>query len=431
MNRNPEHFDPDRRGFTARLKKFRLQVLRRHTVSVLLRSLLFLPFLTAAALAAARHGVPPSIVAVTAAFVVFAVLWLRKMPRRLDDCARIADLGHDGRSPVVSAWEVCRQDAPGAFGSYIVSCGRLAVPEVPPRRAVSPLPWKSAAGLFMAALALFLTPDGFAAKGTKAGNRPVAAKDSGVTVAVPDGRKAKRPRRDAMKTPHSAGKKNRTWAIPATPGGDAASSAAGNAFGDAAREQGDPTGSDTSGRNAESETRESSAKGISASGAGAADPDGEVEPDADPAASVGEPRLAEDRRSRRRSAVKRRAETPPEGNLLTAFDTQAPAGRDASQKEEHGDKPGDGRGGETGVKKARGTGTALPVIPLPDSVAGRLGGGSDALAEQHFRCSADGGSAAGRGENPGTRAAEPVVKHPGFTSHVRRRLRSASTIPTK
>jgi len=431
MNRNPEHFDPDRRGFTARLKKFRIQVLRRHTVSVLLRSLLFLPFLAAAALAAARRGMPPSIVAVTAAFVVFAVLWLRKTPWRLDDCARIADLDHDGRAPVVNALEVCRKDPAGAFGDYIVSCGRLAVPDVPPRRAFSPLPWKSAAGLFLAALALFLTPDGFAAKGTTAGNRPAAAKDGGVTATVPDGRKAERPRRDTMKAPRAAGKNDRIGANIATPGGDAASSAAGNAFGDAGREQGDPTGSDTSGRNAENEARENSAKGVSASGAGAADPDGEVESDADSAASVGESRLAEDRRSRKRPAAKRRAETPPEGGLLTAFDTQAPAGRDASQKEEHGDKPGDGRGGETGVKKARGTGTTLPVIPLPDSVAGRLGGGSDALAEQHFRCFADGVSAAEGCENPGTRATEPAVKHPGFTSQLRRRLRSASSNPIK
>ena len=431
MNNNPEHFDPVRRGFTARLKKFRLQVLRRHTVSALLRSLLFFPFLTVAALAAARRGVPPSIVAFPVASVVFAVLWLRKMPWRLDDCARIADLGHDGRSPVVNAWEVCRKDSAGAFGGYIVSCGGLAVPDVPPRRAVSVLPWKSAAGLFLAALALFLIPDGVAAKRTTAENRPVVAKGGGITAAVSGERNAERPRRDTMKAPRSAGKNDRTGTSTATPGGDAASSAAGNALGDAGREQGTPTGSDTSGRNAESEARKNSAKGVSASGAGAADPDGEVEPDADPAASVGESRLAEERPSRKRSVVKRRAETPPEGGLLTAFDTQAPAGRDASQKEEHGDKPGDGRGGETGVKKARGTGTALPVIPLPDSVAGRLGNGSDALAEQHLRCSADSVSAAGGCENPGTRAAEPAVKHPGFTSQLRRRFRSASTIPIK
>lgn len=58
-------------------------------------------------------------------------------------------------------------------------------------------------------------------------------------------------------------------------------------------------------------------------------------------------------------------------------DNAPPAGREQSDRDGKGDKPGEGRGGPSGHKKSRGIASWLPVIPVPDQVAGRLNPGHD------------------------------------------------------
>ncbi len=421
MDNSRKKSDPARREFISRLEKFRLRMLWRHTVSALARSFLFLPFLTAATLAAARRGVPPLFVALPVAVIVFAVLWLLEAPWRLERCAQLADLGHDGKAPVVSALELYRKAPEGTFDSYIYARGRLAVPDRRPRNAVSPLPWKSAGGSFLAALVFFLLPGGFIAANGATENERSEANMTDASAAIPAEREAASPRSASENAPRTAASNGKSATNSAARSDDAAATASGDGSGDQDPAETSPSGIGEAEHDAESEARKNM-RSAAASGAGAADAGEDADREADDGASVGESHRAEKRSSRKRSAAKRRAETPQDSCRLTAFDTDPPAGRDASTKEEHGDKPGDGRGGETGAKKARGTGTAVPVIPLPDSVAGKLGSGSDAVTPGRSRGAADAVPGTMSGENPGTRAPEPPVRHPGFTSQLRKTL---------
>lgn len=80
---------------------------------------------------------------------------------------------------------------------------------------------------------------------------------------------------------------------------------------------------------------------------------------------------------RKRREVRRGKEFSRGGVQPLLSDGTKPAGRELSDKEGHGDDPGDGRGGDTGAKKSRGAASALPTVPLPDVVSGRLGAGAD------------------------------------------------------
>ena len=91
--------------------------------------------------------------------------------------------------------------------------------------------------------------------------------------------------------------------------------------------------------------------------------------------SSGDRSRSEQRRKRRE--VRRGKELSRGGIQPLLSDGAKPAGRELSEKEGHGDDPGDGRGGDTGAKKSRGTESALPAVPLPDVVSGRLGAGAD------------------------------------------------------
>ena len=91
--------------------------------------------------------------------------------------------------------------------------------------------------------------------------------------------------------------------------------------------------------------------------------------------SAGDRSRSEQRRKRRE--VRRGKELSRGGIQPLLSDGAKPAGRELSDKEGHGDDPGDGRGGDTGAKKSRGAASALPAVPLPDVVSGRLGAGAD------------------------------------------------------
>ena len=91
--------------------------------------------------------------------------------------------------------------------------------------------------------------------------------------------------------------------------------------------------------------------------------------------SAGDRSRSEQRRKRRE--VCRGKEFSRGGVQPLLSDGTKPAGRELSEKEGHGDDPGDGRGGDTGAKKSRGAASALPAVPLPDVVSGRLGAGAD------------------------------------------------------
>lgn len=91
--------------------------------------------------------------------------------------------------------------------------------------------------------------------------------------------------------------------------------------------------------------------------------------------SSGDRSRSEQRRKRRE--VRRGKEFSRGGVQPLLSDGTKPAGRELSDKEGHGDDPGDGRGGDTGAKKSRGAASALLAVPLPDVVSGRLGAGAD------------------------------------------------------
>ena len=81
--------------------------------------------------------------------------------------------------------------------------------------------------------------------------------------------------------------------------------------------------------------------------------------------------------NRRRKEVNQK-KTEHRGGFQPLLPDRAPqAGRKAAEGDEHGDSPGTGRGGDTGAKKSRGAAAALPVLPRPDTVTGRLGAGED------------------------------------------------------
>lgn len=98
--------------------------------------------------------------------------------------------------------------------------------------------------------------------------------------------------------------------------------------------------------------------------------------------SSGDSRMAS--RTNRRRRPRRRDVTVSRGGLQPlGADSAPPAGRDLSDpREGESGKPDNGRGGESDVKKSRGAAFSLPVMPMPDTVAGRLGPGEDMTATE-------------------------------------------------
>ena len=127
-------------------------------------------------------------------------------------------------------------------------------------------------------------------------------------------------------------------------------------------------------------------------------------------------------RKRQEKSVRKKIQESRGGVQPLLPDRNPPAGRELSEKEGHGDQPGDGRGGDTGAKKSRGAAAFLPVTPQPDTVAGRLGVGEDLT-------SAESGRSEGDGQFSGTpadarRAAEPLPRFTALPETVRRQIRS-------
>ncbi len=79
---------------------------------------------------------------------------------------------------------------------------------------------------------------------------------------------------------------------------------------------------------------------------------------------------------------KREPDRVQAGLNLSKLDSAPPAGRDESKENGEGDRPGEGRGGPSGAKKARGTAAFLPLIPEPDAVSGMLSYGPDILRRE-------------------------------------------------
>lgn len=84
------------------------------------------------------------------------------------------------------------------------------------------------------------------------------------------------------------------------------------------------------------------------------------------------------RKQKRRSAKESR-EIPHEGASIMLSDNAPPASRELGKEEpgKDGTPSPEGRGGESGDKKSRGTASMLPVTPLPDTVNGQLSRGED------------------------------------------------------
>jgi len=422
--------------FLRRLREFRRRELLRCGGAAALRQSLFAPPLALLAAAAVHFGVPLPAVAAAVVLLLAAVGGRRigGAPWQLAECARRADLHQHGRLSVTNALELCRRDDGDDFDEYTLKLGVRALERNFPRPPLR-LPWKSAVTLTIAALALLafpaVTPASHNGGGTDDAEKatPPAAgtfrPERPATVKkAPPPRSAERSAAGAENTATAGAERTADTgsAPPATATSRSGATGSGGTPADLHADR-PSEGEDAPDREA-APRRPGRPNSRSSSGGGDAD-DGDDAGDDPGAGAAGTRTLKAERSgSRRRPPRRPQPEPRPEGFQLPGFDRNPPAGREAAEHDEHGDHPGEGRGGDTGAKKARGTGTALPVIPLPDTVAGRPGAGNDALTP--FRTAAgDSALPEERGipARPAAPAAEPPTRHPGFTAKLRRQLR--------
>lgn len=149
----------------------------------------------------------------------------------------------------------------------------------------------------------------------------------------------------------------------------------GNAFADAAGQSGGRSEPEDAVAQSLPEKTSGSSGGESSGNGGSEGGEGGENSGMNAGLSSGDRSRSEQRRKRRE--VRRGKELSRGGIQPLLSDGTKPAGRELSDKEGHGDDPGDGRGGDTGAKKSRGAASALPAVPLPDVVSGRLGAGAD------------------------------------------------------
>lgn len=310
----------------------------------------------------------------------FAVFFFRAMPSWAE-CAAEADRMTNTQSLAATALELTERSAEGEFAAYAVRLGleQLESPRI--RFPFRCLRWKR---LFIPLLfSLFLTSLPYPAEQTSVlqnGKRRTAEQQASASAAAD----AKCETGDGGHSEFSSGAVLPGTGIPVGGEGSgnrrtglAANTAPrpGNASADAAGQSGGRSEPEEAVSQSLPEKTSGSSGGDSSGNGGSEGGEGGENSGMTAGLSSGDRSRSEQRRKRRE--VRRGKELSRGGIQPLLSDGTKPAGRELSDKEGHGDDPGDGRGGDTGAKKSRGAASALPAVPLPDVVSGRLGAGAD------------------------------------------------------
>lgn len=350
----------------------------------------------------------------------FAVFFFRAMPSWAE-CAAEADRMTNTQSLAATALELTVRSVEGEFAAYAVRLGleQLESPRI--RFPFRCLRWKR---LFIPLLfSLFLTSLPYPAEQTSVlqnGKRRTAEQQASASAAA----NAKCETGDGGHSEFSSG----AAALPGTGipvGGEGSGNRRtglaaniaqrpGNASADAAGQSGGRGEPEEAVSQSLPEKTSGSSGGESSGNGGSEGGEGGENSGMTAGLSAGDRSRSEQRRKRRE--VRRGKEFSRGGVQPLLSDGTKPAGRELSDKEGHGDDPGDGRGGDTGAKKSRGAASALPAVPLPDVVSGRLGAGADLTSA----VSSSSGAAERR---PGS-SPVPAVREPrGFRRVMPARLR--------
>lgn len=310
----------------------------------------------------------------------FAVSFFRAMPSWAE-CAAEADRMTNTQSLAATALELTERSAEGEFAAYAVRLGleQLESPHI--RFTLRRLRWKR---LFIPLLfSLFLTSLPYPAEQTSVlqnGKRRTAEQQASASAAAD----AKYETGDGGLSGFSSVAVLPGTGIPA--GGEGSGNRRtglaaniaqrpGNASADAAGQSGGRGEPEEAVSQSLPEKTSGSSGGESSGNGGSEGGEGGENSGMTAGLSSGARSRSEQRRKRRE--VRRGKELSRGGIQPLLSDGTKPAGRELSDKEGHGDDPGDGRGGDTGAKKSRGAASALPAVPLPDVVSGRLGAGAD------------------------------------------------------
>ena len=310
----------------------------------------------------------------------FAVFFFRAMPSWAE-CAAEADRMTNTQSLAATALELTVRSVEGEFAAYAVRLGleQLESPRI--RFTLRRLRWKR---LFIPLLfSLFLTSLPYPAEQTSVlqnGKRRTAEQQALASAAAD----AKYETGDGGLSGFSSvavlpgtgipvggeGSGNRRTGLAAN-----IAQRPGNASADAAGQSGGRGEPEEAVSQSLPEKTSGSSGGESSGNGGSEGGEGGENSGMNAGLSSGDRSRSEQRRKRRE--VRRGKEFSRGGVQPLLSDGTKPAGRELSDKEGHGDDPGDGRGGDTGAKKSRGAASALPAVPLPDVVSGRLGAGAD------------------------------------------------------
>lgn len=310
----------------------------------------------------------------------FAVSFFRAMPSWAE-CAAEADRMTNTQSLAATALELTVRSVEGEFAAYAVRLGleQLESPRI--RFPFRCLRWKR---LFIPLLfSLFLTSLPYPAELTSVqqnGKQRTAELQASASVAAD----AKYETGDGGHSGFSSVAALPGTGIPA--GGEGSgkrrtglatniAQRPGNASADAAGQSGGRSEPEDAVAQSLPEKTSGSSGGDSSGNGGSEGGEGGENSGMNVGLSAGDRSRSEQRRKRRE--VRRGKEFSRGGIQPLLSDGAKPAGRELSDKEGHGDDPGDGRGGDTGAKKSRGAASALPAVPLPDVVSGRLGAGAD------------------------------------------------------
>lgn len=310
----------------------------------------------------------------------FAVFFFRAMPSWAE-CAAEADRMTNTQSLAATALELTVRSVEGEFAAYAVRLGLEQLESLRIRFPFRCLRWKR---LFIPLLfSLFLTSLPYPAEQTSVlqnGKRRTAEQQASASAAAD----AKYETGDGGLSGFSSVAVLPGTGIPA--GGEGSGNRRtglaaniaqrpGNASADAAGQSGGRSEPEDAVAQSLPEKTSGSSGGESSGNGGSEGGEGGENSGMTAGLSAGDRSRSEQRRKRRE--VRRGKEFSRGGVQPLLSDGTKPAGRELSDKEGHGDDPGDGRGGDTGAKKSRGAASALPAVPLPDVVSGRLGAGAD------------------------------------------------------